>query len=333
MAIDTFVQKVYRDEDVDLSILDGKTIAILGYGIQGKPQALCMRDSGLNVIIGAGDKEHFPDHHRAREDDFEVFPIEEATERSDVVHMLIADPAQPEVYRNQIHDQLREGQTLSFAHGFNVLYGGIEPPEFVDVVLYVPNSPGHLVREKYLHGSGIYGAIAVEQDFSGHAKEIILSLAKGCGSTRVGVIEVDFQQETEGDNFEEQVLYGGTIHLMQAVFNAMVENGYPPYFAYAKAIRSLRTVIDVMDDVGIEEYISRRSSRTAEFAIRWTGPRVINVDEIRKILGETERGEFARDWMQEWLLGMPTLHRGRRSGARSLMERIGKGWRDLFSGG
>jgi len=333
MERDAYTQNVYRDEDVDLSILEGKTIAILGYGIQGRPQALCMRDSGLHVIIGAGDKEHYPDHHRAREDDFEVYPIGEATAMSDVIHVLIADPAQPEVYRNQIHDQLREGQTLSFAHGFNVLYGGIAPPEFVDVVLYVPNSPGHMVREKFLEGSGIYGAIAVEHDYTGRAKEIVLALAKGCGSTRVGVIEVDFQQETEGDNFEEQVLYGGTIHLMQEVFNAMVDNGYPPYFAYAKAIRSLRTVIDVMDEVGIEEYISRRSSRTAEFAIRWSGPRVINDEEIRKILTETERGEFARDWMQEWLLGMPTLHRGRRSGGRSVMEQVGRGWRELFGGG
>lgn len=333
MSEETSFQKVYRDEDVDLGILDGKTVAILGYGIQGRPQALCMRDSGINVIIGAGDKEHFPDHDRALEDEFEVYSIEEATQMSDVIHMLIADPAQPEVYRNQIHDYLREGQTLSFAHGFNVLYGGIAPPDFVDVVLYVPNAPGHMVREKYLKGSGIYGAIAVEHDHSGHAKEIVLALAKACASTRVGVIEVDFQQETEGDNFEEQVLYGGTIHLMQEVFRTMVENGYPPYFAYSKAIRSLRTVIDVMDEVGIEEYISRRSSRTAEFAIRWTGPRVINDEEIRTILGETERGEFARDWMQEWLLSMPTLHRGRRSGARSLMERVGNEWRNLFGGG
>jgi ketol-acid reductoisomerase len=329
----TTAQKVYRDSDIDLGVLSGKTVAILGYGIQGRPQALCMRDSGIEVIVGAGDKERFPDHHRALDDGFRVFTVDEATANSDVVHVLIADPAQPEVYRRQIHENLRKGQTLSFAHGFNVLYGGIEPPDFVNVVLYVPNAPGHMVREKFLQGSGIYGAIAVEHDFTGDAKQIGLALAKACGSTRVGVIEVDFQQETEGDNFEEQVLYGGTIHLMQEVFNTMVENGYPPFFAYAKAVRSLRTVIDVMDEVGIEEYISERSSRTAEFGIRWSGPRVINDEEIRKIFAETERGEFARDWMQEWLLSMPTLHRGRRSGRRSLMERVGKEWRELFDKG
>ncbi len=224
---------------------------------------------------------------------------------------------------------------LAFAHGFNVLYGGIEPPDFVDVVLYVPNAPGHVVREKFIEGSGIYGAIAVEQDYTGNALQSVLALAKACGSTRVGVVEIDFQQETEGDNFEEQVLYGGTIHLMQEVFNTLVENGYPPYFAYAKAIRSLRTVIDVIDQVGIDEYISRRSSRTAEFAIRWSGPRVINDDEIRSIFDETERGEFARDWMQEWLfVGLfPTLHRGRRSDSRSIMARVGREWRELFGQG
>jgi ketol-acid reductoisomerase len=190
-----------------------------------------------------------------------------------------------------------------------------------------------MVREKFLQGSGIYGAIAVDQDVTGEAKEIVLGLAKGVGSTRVGVVELDFQQETEGDNFEEQVLYGGTIHLMKAVFNTMVDNGYPPYFAYAKAIRSLRTVIDVMDEIGIEAYISSRSSRTAEFAVRMNGPRVVNYDEVQKIFEETERGEFAARWMQEWQLGMPRLHRMRRTGAESTMEQVGEEWREQFGEG
>ena len=206
----------------------------------------------------------------------------------------------------------------------------IQPPEDINVILYVPNAPGHLVRGKFLEGSGIYGAVGVEQDVTGDALEIALALAKACGSTRVGVVQVDFQQETEGDNFEEQVLYGGTIHLMKCVFNAMVEHGYPPHFAYAKATRSLRTVVDVMDEVGVEEYISRRSSRTAEFAIRRSGPRVVNEGEIDRILTETERGEFAKSWLSEWQLGMPTLHRMRRTGGKSFMERVGKEWRELF---
>lgn len=325
--------KVYRDEDVNLDVLEDKVIAILGYGIQGGPQAKCLRDSGLNVIVGAGPRDQFDDWDEAEADGFDVYSIAEATNKADVVHVLLADPAQPAVYRNEIHQNLEPNATLSFAHGFNVLYGAIKPPENVNVVLFVPNSPGHMVREKFLEGSGIYGAVAVDQNVTGDALDIVLAIAKGVGSTRVGVVGVTFASETEGDNFEEQVLYGGTIALMRAVFETMVENGYPSYFAYAKAIRSLRTVVDVMDEVGIEEYISRRSSRTAEFAVRMSGPRVIDRDEIEQIFEETSRGEFAKRWMNEWRLGMPRLHRLRRSGQESKMEKVGKKWRDMFGEG
>ncbi len=325
--------QVYRNEDVSLDAIKDKVIAVLGYGIQGGPQALCMRDSGLNVIVGAGPRELFSDWDEAEADGFDVYSIAEATKRADIVHVLIADPAQPAVYRQSIHENLKPNCTLSFAHGFNILYGAIIPPDNVNVVLFVPNSPGHMVREKFLQGSGIYGAVAVDQDVTGDAMEIVLAIAKSVGSTRVGVVEVDFQSETEGDNFEEQVLYGGTIHLMKAVFDTMVDHGYPPYFAYAKAIRSLRTVVDVMDEIGIEAYISERSSRTAEFAVRMSGPRVINYDEIKNILNETEQGDFAARWMQEWQLGMPRLHRMRRTGRESVMEKIGHEWRKMFGKG
>lgn len=326
-------EKVYRDDDVDMSILNNKVVAVLGYGIQGRPQALNFRDSGVKVIVGAGPRELYPDWDQAEEDGFDVYDIGEATRRADVVHVLLADPAQPGVYRESIHSNLRHGATLSFCHGFNVLYGSIKPPQDVNITLYVPNAPGHKVREKFLAGSGIYGAVSVEQDVTGDAREIVLAIAKAAGSTRVGVVELSFQHETEGDNFEEQVLYGGAIHLMKAVFDTMVENGYPPYFAYAKAIRSLRTVIDVMDEIGIEAYISERSSRTCEFAVRTSGPRVINYDEVKKIFQETERGEFAARWMEEWRLGMPRLHRLRRTGANSVMEKVGREWRKLFDKG
>jgi len=322
--------QVYRDEDVSLEVLKNKVIAVLGYGIQGGPQALCMRDSGLKVIVGAGQKGRFPDWEKAEQDGFEVYDIAEATRRADVVHFLLADPAQPPVYWESIHNDLKPNCTLSFAHGFNVLYGAIVPPKNVNVVLFVPNSPGHLVREKFLEGSGIYGAVAVDQDVTGDAMQIVLAIAKSVGSTRVGVVEVTFQSETEGDNFEEQVLYGGTIHLMRAVFETMVAHGYPPYFAYAKAIRSLRSVVDVMDEIGIEEYFSSRGSRTMEFAVRTSGPRVINLDEIENILNETERGEFAALWMEEFRLGTPRLHRMRRQRAESQMEATGHQWRELF---
>lgn len=325
------IGKVYRDEDVSIDILKDKKIAIIGYGSQGNAQANCLKDSGIkDVIIGAGPKEFFTDWERAENDGFTVMSVADAVKAADIVHVLLQDPAQPPVYKESIHANLREGQALSFAHGFAILYGTIQPPKFVDVILFVPNGPGPVVRQKYLNGSGIYGAVAVDQDYTGNAAEIILAIAKGVGSTRVGTVGLTFQQETEGDNFEEQILYGGTIHLMRACYQNMVDNGYPPAFAYAKAIRSIRSVIDDMDEVGIEEYLTRRASRTCEFAVRTVGPRVVNFDEIKKVLEETEKGIFAKNWLIEFNHGMPTLHRMRRTWAESDMEKTGKKWREQF---
>ena len=323
------MNQIYRDEDVSLEPLKNKVIAILGYGIQGRAWALNLSESSLNVVIG----DESPTSKDAEDDGWKVMTVADATLAADVVCVVLADPAQPAVYDESIRPNLSAGKTLIFAHGFNVLYGLIQPPADVNVGLFVPNGPGHVVREKYLKGSGIYGAVAVEQDATGDTMQIVLGIAKGLGSTRVGVVEVDFCSETEGDNFEEQVLYGGTIALMRATFEVMVKNGYPPYFAYAKAIRSLRSVIDVMDELGIEEDISRRSSRTCEFAVRMSGPRVINRGEIEKVFEETSRGEFAANWMTEWQRGMMRLRRMRRTGAASEMEIVGAEWRAMFGAG
>lgn len=325
------MEKIYRDADVDASVLKGKTIAVIGYGIQGKAQAANTRDSGFNVIIGCrGADEGSQSRNEAKSDGFEAMSVADATKRADILLIELADPVQPGVYRSQIAPHLRVGQTLCFCHGFSVLYGQIQPPKDVNTVLFVPNAPGAFVRAKYQKGEGVYGCISVDHDATGDAMKIVLAIAKAVGSTRAGVVEMSFQHETEGDNFEEQILYGGAIALMKACFNVMVENGYPPSFAYAKAIRSLRSVIDVMDEVGIEQYVSNRCSRTCEFAIRTRGPRVINMEEIRRIFAETEAGVFARDWMQEWSLGMPTLHRMRRTAANSAMEKTGAAWRKEF---
>jgi ketol-acid reductoisomerase len=325
------MEKIYRDADVDDSVLRGKTIAVLGYGIQGKVQAANARDSGFKVIIGCrGAEDGSKSREQAKADGFDAMSIADATKRADVLLIELADPVQPAIYKKDIGPNLRAGQTLCFCHGFSVLYGSIQPPKDVNTVLYVPNAPGAFVREKYKKGEGIYGCVAVDHDATGDALKIALAISKAVGSTRAGVVELSFQQETEGDNFEEQILYGGAIALMRACFNVMVENGYPPSFAYAKAIRSLRSVIDVMDENGIEEYLTSRCSRTCEFAVRTRGPRVVNEAEIRRIMAETERGEFARDWMQEFALGMPVLHRMRRTAANSEMEKTGKQWRKEF---
>ncbi len=326
-----FTEKIYRDDDVSMDILKDQTVAIIGYGSQGTAQSNNLRDSGVNVIIGAGPKWRYPDWEKAENDGFEVYSVADAVKKADIVHVLLQDPAQPGVYYESIHENMREGQTLSFAHGFAVLYGTIQPRPDVDVILFVPNGPGPVVRQKYLDGSGIYGAVSVDQDYSGKAREKALAIAKGVGSTKPGTVYLSFQKETEGDNFEEQVLYGGTIHLMRAIYEIMAENGYPKSFAYAKAIRSIRSIIDDIDEVGIEEYLTRRASRTCEFAVRTSGPRVINYDEIQKIFEETERGEFARNWLVEFNHGMPVLNRLRRKWKDSDMEAVGKEWRTKFS--
>jgi ketol-acid reductoisomerase len=324
-------EKIYRDADVDMSILDGRTIAVIGYGIQGKAQAANCRDSGCKVIVGCrGKAEGSRSRDEAVADGFDAMSVADATKQADVLLIELADPVQPAVFKAEIVPNLRKGQTLCFCHGFSVLYGQVQLPDDVNVVLYVPNAPGRFVREKYLKGEGVYGCVSVDQDATGNALQIVLAISKAVGSTRAGVVEMTFQHETEGDNFEEQILYGGAIHLMRACFNVMVENGYPPSFAYAKAIRSLRSVIDVMDEHGIEDYLTGRCSRTCEFAVRTRGPRVINEDEIRRIFAETEQGVFARDWIQEFNLGMPTLTRMRRTAAGSAMEQTGRAWRDEF---
>src|SRR5256885_3063923 len=319
------MEKIYRDHDVDASILKGKTLAVIGYGIQGKAQAANIRDSGFKVIVGSGGSVE-----QAKADGFESFSIADATKKADILLIELADPVQPDIYRKEIAPNLRAGQTLCFCHGFSVLYGQIQPPKDVNTVLFVPNAPGVFVREKYKKGEGVYGCIAVDHDATGDALKIACAIAKAVGSTRAGVVEMSFQHETEGDNFEEQILYGGAIALMRACFNTMVDNGYSPSFAYAKAIRSLRSVIDVMDEFGIEDYLTGRCSRTCEYAVRTRGPRVINIAEIKKVFEETERGEFAKEWMQEWALGMPKLHRMRRTEANSKMEQTGRQWRKEF---
>lgn len=323
-------EKIYRDEDVDMHVLEGKTVAVIGYGSQGRAQSMNMRESGVNIIVGAGDRTRHSSWDKAEADGFDVYSIEEAVQKADIVHILLQDPAQPAVYYESIHAHLRQGQTLSFAHGFAILYGTIRPPEDVDVILFVPNGPGPVTRQKYKDGSGIWGCVSVDQDVSGQAQETALAIAKAVGSTRVGAVAMTFQQETEGDNYEEQVLYGGTIHLMRTMYNIMVRNGYPRSFAYAKAIRSIRSIIDDIDEVGIETYLTSRASRTCEYAVRHSGPRVVNEEEMEKIFLETEKGDFAKNWLQEFTLGMPTLNRMRRTWADSDMEQTGKIWREKF---
>src|SRR3954447_10680299 len=206
------MEKIYRDADVDASILKDKTIAVIGYGIQGKAQAANCRDSGFRVIVGARPPEESASRAQAKADGFEAYSVADATKKADVLLIELADPVQPAVYKKEIAPNLRAGQTLCFCHGFSVLYGQIQPPKDVNVVLYVPNAPGAFVRMKFQKGEGVYGCVSVDQDATGNAKQIVLAISKAVGSTRAGVVEMTFQHETEGD--EEQILYGGAIALM-----------------------------------------------------------------------------------------------------------------------
>ena len=198
------MEKIYRDADVDLGILKDKTIAVIGYGIQGKVQAANARDSGCTVVVGTRPPEQSASRGQAQADGFAALSIAEATKKADVLLIELADPAQPALYAADIAPSLRAGQTLCFCHGFNVLYGAIRPPRDVNTVLFVPNAPGAFVREKYKKGEGVYGCVSVEHDATGDARQIVLAIAKAVGSTRAGVVELSFQHETEGDNFEEQ---------------------------------------------------------------------------------------------------------------------------------
>jgi ketol-acid reductoisomerase len=321
--------KVYTSKDADLSVIKGKTIAVIGYGSQGKAQSNNMKDSELNVVIGAAPKELYPDWAAAERDGFKVYPIEEAAKVGDIVHLLLPDPVQPKVYWEKIHPNLRKGSTLGFSHGFNVLYGLIKPPEYCNVIAVVPEAPGPFIREQYLRGSGFLGTIAIERDFTGDARKIALAMAKAIGLTRVGVLESTFREETEADNYVEQVCIGGLIALLKAAYEQMIEGGIQPAQAYMKAVQELKAIVDSIYEGGFE-YTWLAGSDTCEYGGRTRGPKVINRDEIRRIFHETQEGYFARDWLTEFQAGMPLMNRLARAGTESEIEKTGKQLRELL---
>ena len=321
--------KVYRDEDADLSVIENKTIAVIGYGSQGRAQSNNMKDSGLNVVVGAAPKELHSDSNTAEKDGFRVLTIDEATKMADIVQLLLPDPVQPEVYSEQIHQNLRKGPALGFSHGFNILYGLIKPPEHCDVIAVVPEAPGPFIREQYLKGKGFLGTIAVERDFTGEAHKIALAMAKAIGLTRTGVIESSFREETEADNYVEQVCIGGLIALLKAAYEQMIEGGFQPGQAYMKSVQELKAIMDSIYEHGFE-YTWLAGSNTCEYAGRTRGSKVINRNEIRQILRETQDGLFAKDWLVEFQAGMPLLHRLARAGSDSEIEKTGKQLRELL---
>jgi len=324
--------KMYYDNDADLSLLKGKTLAIIGYGSQGHAQAQNLRDSGLKVIVS--ELKGTDNWKLAREHGFDPISAGEATERADFIHILLPDELQAGVYRESIEKKLKPGNTLVFSHGFNIHYEQIVPPENIDVIMIAPKGPGHLVRRMYVEGKGVPSLIAVHQNHSGKAKEHALAYAKGIGATKAGVIETTFKEETETDLFGEQaVLCGGITALIQAGFETLVEAGYQPEIAYFECMHEMKLIVDLMNEGGMS--LMRYSiSNTAEYGDYTRGPRIIDDHvraEMKKMLKEVQSGEFAREWILENQARRPVYNKLKKMGEEHLIEKVGKELRSMMA--
>lgn len=323
--------KVYYEQDADLGVLKDKKIAIIGYGSQGHAQAQNLRDSGLDVIVS--DLPGTENYKQAEADGFQPVSAAEATKQAHVIQILTEDEVQPRVYNSEVVDNLTEGKALLFSHGFNIHFGQIVPPANIDVFMVAPKGPGHLVRRIYTEGAGVPALIAVQQDYTGKAKELALAYARGIGSTRVGVLETSFEEETETDLFGEQsVLCGGCTSLVLAGFETLVEAGYQPEIAYFECLHELKLIVDLMYEGGMN-WMRHSISNTAEYGDYTRGPRVVNEDtkdEMREILAEIQAGEFAREWILENQAGRPVLNAARRHSSEELIEEVGKNLREMM---
>jgi ketol-acid reductoisomerase len=322
---------MFYDDDADLSLVDGKTVAILGYGSQGHAHALNLRDSGVEVVVGLR-----PDSasvEQARSNGLEVTDVAEAASRGDVVMVLLPDEKHGEVWREQIRDGIAPGNTLLFGHGFSVHYGEVDPPPEVDVALVAPKGPGHLVRRQFVEGSGVPGLIAVHADASGGAQQLALAYAKGIGCTRGGVIETTFKDETETDLFGEQaVLCGGVSELVRAGYETLVDAGYDPKLAYFECLHELKLIVDLMYEKGITG-MRYSVSNTAEYGDLTRGRRIISEttrQAMRDVLGEIQSGAFAREWIAENRAGQENFKRMREEQAGHQIEREGKELRSMM---
>jgi ketol-acid reductoisomerase len=319
------------DRDADLSLLDGKTVAILGYGSQGHAHALNLKDSGVDVVVGL--REGSSSVEWARSGGLAVESVAEAASRGDVVVILLPDEKQAEVWEAEIRDGIASGNLLVFAHGFSIHYGLIDPGPEVDIGLVAPKGPGHLVRRQFLEGNGVPGLVAVHQDATGHARELVLAYARGIGCTRAGVIETTFREETETDLFGEQaVLCGGMTELVRAGYETLVEAGYDPRLAYFECLHELKLIVDLMYEKGITG-MRYSVSNTAEYGDVTRGDRVISEptrQAMRAILADIQTGVFAREWIAENQAGQENFQRLRELGKNHQIEREGRELRSMM---
>ncbi|MCB9708263.1 MAG: ketol-acid reductoisomerase [Myxococcales bacterium] len=323
--------QIRYDKDADLSRIQGKKVAIIGYGSQGHAHALNLRDSGIDVRIGL--HEGSRSKATAKGDGLQVVSVREAAEQSDVIMLLAPDTAQKAIYKEHIEPQLREGQTLMFAHGFNIRFGEIKPPRHIDVSMIAPKGPGHRVRETYREGGGVPALLAVHQDASGQADQNALAYAKGIGSARAGVLTTTFEEETETDLFGEQaVLCGGASALVKAGFETLVEAGYQPEIAYFECLHELKLIVDLMYRGGLN-YMRYSISDTAEWGDYVSGPRIINNHtkaEMKVILDEIQNGTFAKRWIAENEAGRPNYKKHVRDEQAHTIEKVGAKLREMM---
>ena len=322
--------KIYYDKDVDVSVLDGKKIAVIGYGSQGNAQANCLKDSGLNVILGLRPKGK--SWEKAKKDGFDVFAIDDAVKRSDIIHMLTPDTAQPSVYKELIAPYLKPGKVLGFSHGFNIHFKTIVPPHDVDVIMVAPKGPGPSVRELYLSKFGVPSLIAVQQDYTGKAKQTALAIAKSLGSTKAGVIETTFKDETESDLIGEQiVLVGGIIELIRNGFEVLVELGYPPELSYFEACNEAKLIIDQIYSSGISGMLMAVSD-TAKYGGMTVGPKVIDAHvrrNMEKAAKRVQNGEFAKEWLKEDAEGRKVFNSLLKQWQEHQLEKVGASMRSM----
>ena len=316
---------LYYDKDASLEYLQGKTIAVIGYGSQGHAQAQNLRDAGMKVVVGL--REGSKTFDRVKEDGLTPMSIEEAAKAGDIVHMLIPDEQQAKIYNQYIKPHMTAGKALSFSHGFNIHFGQIVPPADVDVFMAAPKSPGHSFRKAVQQGQGVPGLVAVEQDATGHAHDIALAFCKGIGCTKAGVLETTFKEETETDLFGEQaVLCGGLAALVEAGFETLVEAGYQPESAYFECFHEIKLIVDLMYEGGLE-YMRYSISDTAEYGDYVSGKRLITPEvkaEMKNILTDIQTGKFAREWLLENQVGRPNFNAMRRIQAEHPIETVGK---------
>ncbi len=323
--------QIYHDADVDIGVLDGKKIAVLGYGAQGRAQALCFHDSGLDVTVGA--RKDGASWNKVKEDGLKVAEIPEAVKDADVVMMLLPDEVQPDIYKELVAPNLKKGAALEFAHEFAITFKLIDPPSDVDVIMMAPKAPGDMERLVFLEGFGVPALVCIHQDYTGNARNIALALAKGLGSTRAGVFETTFDNETKTDLFGEQaVLCGGLTAMIKAGFETLVEGGYPPEMAYFEVLHETKLITDLINAGGFEKmwYVV---SNTAEYGGLTRRDRVITQESkkgMRSVLDDIESGKFKDEWRADWAAGLKELKALEKADSELQLEVVGKEIRSLF---